>query len=322
MARFLTRKGLFSENWFRGGLFLDLSVNIAGLKLKNPVIAASGTFGFGREFSEFFDLNLLGGISVKGLTLEPRKGNAPPRIAETPAGILNSVGLQNPGVHAFIRDEIPFLRRFDTCIIANVAGNTVDDYCRMAEILSDADIDAIELNVSCPNVKEGCLMFGSTADGIYKVTSAVRKVCRKTLIVKLSPNVTDIAEMARAGEAAGADCISLINTILGMAIDINTRRPILGNVMGGLSGPAVKPIAVRMVYQVSKAVKIPVIGMGGISNADDAVEFLLAGASAVMIGTAGFVNPCVWAETIDGIKLYMEKHGFGKISDITGALLD
>jgi len=301
---------------------LDLSVNIAGLKLKNPVIAASGTFGFGREFSEFFDLNLLGGISVKGLTLEPRKGNAPPRIAETPAGILNSVGLQNPGVHAFIRDEIPFLRRFDTCIIANVAGNTVDDYCRMAEILSDADIDAIELNVSCPNVKEGCLMFGSTADGIYKVTSAVTKVCRKTLIVKLSPNVTDIAEMARAGEAAGADCISLINTILGMAIDINTRRPILGNVMGGLSGPAVKPIAVRMVYQVSKAVKIPVIGMGGISNADDAVEFLLAGASAVMIGTAGFVNPCVWAETIDGIKLYMEKHGFGKISDITGALLD
>lgn len=301
---------------------MDLSVNIAGLKLKNPVIAASGTFGFGREFSEFFDLNLLGGISVKGLTLEPRKGNAPPRIAETPAGILNSVGLQNPGVHAFIRDEIPFLRRFDTCIIANVAGNTVDDYCRMAEILSDADIDAIELNVSCPNVKEGCLMFGSTADGIYKVTSAVRKVCRKTLIVKLSPNVTDIAEMARAGEAAGADCISLINTILGMAIDINTRRPILGNVMGGLSGPAVKPIAVRMVYQVSKAVKIPVIGMGGISNADDAVEFLLAGASAVMIGTAGFVNPCVWAETIDGIKLYMEKHGFGKISDITGALLD
>lgn len=301
---------------------MDLSVNIAGLKLKNPVIAASGTFGFGREFSEFFDLNLLGGISVKGLTLEPRKGNAPPRIAETPAGILNSVGLQNPGVHAFIRDEIPFLRRFDTCIIANVAGNTVDDYCRMAEILSDADIDAIELNVSCPNVKEGCLMFGSTADGIYKVTSAVRKVCRKTLIVKLSPNVTDIAEMARAGEAAGADCISLINTILGMAIDINTRRPILGNVMGGLSGPAVKPIAVRMVYQVSKAVKIPVIGMGGISNADDAVEFLLAGASAVMIGTAGFVNPCVWVETIDGIKLYMEKHGFGKISDITGALLD
>ena len=301
---------------------MDLSVNIAGLKLKNPIIAASGTFGFGREFSGFFDLNLIGGISVKGLTLKPRKGNAPPRIAETPAGILNSVGLQNPGVEAFIRDEIPFLRRFDTCIITNIAGNTVDDYCRMAEILSEADIDAIELNVSCPNVKEGCLMFGSTAEGISNVTAAVRKVCKKPLIVKLSPNVTDITEMAKAAEDSGADCVSLINTILGMAIDINSRRPILGNIMGGLSGPAVKPVAVRMVYQVSKAVKIPVIGMGGISNAEDAVEFLLAGASAVMIGTAGFVNPYVWVETAEGIKKYMEKHGFEKVSDITGALLD
>jgi len=301
---------------------LDLSVNIAGLKLKNPIIAASGTFGFGREFSGFFDLNLIGGISVKGLTLKPRKGNAPPRIAETPAGILNSVGLQNPGVEAFIRDEIPFLRRFDTCIITNIAGNTVDDYCRMAEILSEADIDAIELNVSCPNVKEGCLMFGSTAEGISNVTAAVRKVCKKPLIVKLSPNVTDITKMAKAAEDSGADCVSLINTILGMAIDINSRRPILGNIMGGLSGPAVKPVAVRMVYQVSKAVKIPVIGMGGISNAEDAVEFLLAGASAVMIGTAGFVNPYVWVETAEGIKQYMEKHGFVKVSDITGALLD
>jgi len=301
---------------------LDLSVNIAGLKLKNPIIAASGTFGFGREFSGFFDLNLIGGISVKGLTLKPRKGNSPPRIAETPAGILNSVGLQNPGVEAFIRDEIPFLRRFDTCIITNIAGNTVDDYCRMAEILSEADIDAIELNVSCPNVKEGCLMFGSTAEGISNVTAAVRKVCKKPLIVKLSPNVTDITEMAKAAEDSGADCVSLINTILGMAIDINSRRPILGNIMGGLSGPAVKPVAVRMVYQVSKAVKIPVIGMGGISNAEDAVEFLLAGASAVMIGTAGFVNPYVWVETAEGIKQYMEKHGFVKVSDITGALLD
>ena len=301
---------------------MDLSVNIAGLKLKNPIIAASGTFGFGREFSGFFDLNLIGGISVKGLTLKPRKGNAPPRIAETPAGILNSVGLQNPGVEAFIRDEIPFLRRFDTCIITNIAGNTVDDYCRMAEILSEADIDAIELNVSCPNVKEGCLMFGSTAEGISNVTAAVRKVCKKPLIVKLSPNVTDITKMAKAAEDSGADCVSLINTILGMAIDINSRRPILGNIMGGLSGPAVKPVAVRMVYQVSKAVKIPVIGMGGISNAEDAVEFLLAGASAVMIGTAGFVNPYVWVETAEGIKQYMEKHGFVKVSDITGALLD
>ena len=301
---------------------MDLSVNIAGLKLKNPIIAASGTFGFGREFSGFFDLNLIGGISVKGLTLKPRKGNAPPRIAETPAGILNSVGLQNPGVEAFIRDEIPFLRRFDTCIIANIAGNTIDDYCRMAEILSEADIDAIELNVSCPNVKEGCLMFGSTAEGISNVTAAVRKVCKKPLIVKLSPNVTDITKMAKAAEDSGADCVSLINTILGMAIDINSRKPILGNIMGGLSGPAVKPVAVRMVYQVSKAVKIPVIGMGGISGAEDAVEFLLAGASAVMIGTAGFVNPYVWIETAEGIKQYMEKHGFERVSDITGALLD
>lgn len=301
---------------------LDLSVNIAGLKLKNPIIAASGTFGFGREFSEYFDLNLLGGISVKGLTLKPRKGNEPPRIAETPAGILNSVGLQNPGVYSFIKDEIPFLRRFDTAIIANIAGNTVDDYCRIAEILSDTDIDAIELNVSCPNVKEGCLMFGSTAEGISKVTSAVRKVCKKPLIVKLSPNVTDITEMAKAAEDSGADSVSLINTLLGMAIDIKSRKPILGNIMGGLSGPAVKPVAVRMVYQVSKAVKIPVIGMGGISDADDAIEFILAGASAVMIGTAGFVNPYVWVETLDGIKQYMEQHGFKKISELTGALLD
>lgn len=301
---------------------MDLSVNIAGMKLKNPVIAASGTFGFGREYSEYFDLSRLGGISVKGLTLEPRKGNDPPRIAETPGGILNSVGLQNPGVHAFIRDEIPFLRQFDTAVIANVAGNTVDDYCRMVEILSDADIDAIELNVSCPNVKKGCLVFGSTPSGVYEVTGAVRKLCKKPLIVKLSPNVSDIAEIALAAEASGADCVSLINTILGMVIDIDARKPVLANKMGGLSGPAVKPVAVRMVYQVAKAVKIPVIGMGGISGGDDAVEFILAGASAVMIGTAGFVNPYVWVDTIDGILAYMDKYGFRKISDFKGALLE
>jgi len=301
---------------------LDLSVNIAGMKLKNPVIAASGTFGFGREYSEFFDLNRLGGISVKGLTLEPRKGNEPPRIAETPGGILNSVGLQNPGVHAFIRDEIPFLRDFDTALIANVAGNTVEDYQAIVEILSDADIDAIELNVSCPNVKEGCLLFGSTAAGVFEVTGAVRKVCRKPLIVKLSPNVTDIAEIARAAEAAGADCVSLINTILGMSIDIGKRKPVLANVMGGLSGPAVKPVAVRMVYQTAKAVKIPIIGMGGISNGSDAVEFMLAGASAVMVGTAGFVNPDVWLETLQGIEEYMKENGFEKAADLTGSLIE
>jgi len=291
------------------------------MKLKNPVIAASGTFGFGREYSKFFDLNRLGGISVKGLTLEPRKGNRPPRIAETPGGILNSVGLQNPGVHAFIRDEIPFLRGFDTAVIANVAGNTVEDYRAIVEILSDADIDAIELNVSCPNVKEGCLMFGSTASGVFEVTGAVRKVCKKPLIVKLSPNVTDITEIARAAEAAGADCVSLINTLLGMSIDIEKRKPVLANIMGGLSGPAVKPVAVRMVYETAKAVKIPVIGMGGISNGNDAVEFMLAGASAVMVGTAGFVNPNVWVETVQGIEKYMRENGFEKAADLTGALI-
>jgi len=292
------------------------------MKLKNPVIAASGTFGFGKEYSKFFDLNKLGGISVKGLTLEPRKGNEPPRIAETPGGILNSVGLQNPGVHAFIRDEIPFLREFDTAVISNVAGNTVDDYRAIVEILSDADIDAIELNVSCPNVKEGCLLFGSTAAGVFDVTDAVRKVCKKPLIVKLSPNVTDITEIARAAEAAGADCISLINTILGMSIDVEKRKPVLANVMGGLSGPAVKPVAVRMVYQTAKAVKVPIIGMGGISNESDAIEFMLAGASAVMIGTAGFVNPNVWVDTIQGIEEYIKENGFDNAADLTGALIE
>jgi len=300
---------------------VDMSVNIAGLRMKNPVVAASGTFGFGREYSAFFDISKLGGIAVKGLTLKPRKGNPPPRIAETPVGILNSVGLQNPGVHAFIRDEIPFLRRYDTAIIANACGNTVEEYEEMAEILSDADVDAIELNLSCPNVKEGCMAFGSTASGMTQVVSRVRKHCRKPLIVKLTPNVTDICEIACAAEAAGADAVSLINTVLGMAIDVKTRRPVLGNVMGGLSGPAVKPIALRMVYQVSKSVKIPVIGMGGISNGTDVVEFLLAGASAVMIGTAGLVNPYAWVEAIDGLELYMEENGFRSVSELTGALI-
>lgn len=300
---------------------MDLSVNIGELKLKNPIIAASGTFGFGREYSEYFDLNELGGISVKGLTLEPRKGNPPPRIAETPAGILNSVGLQNPGVHAFIEKEIPFLRQFDTAIIANVAANSIEEYCTMVEILSDADIDAIELNVSCPNVKQGCLLFGSTASGISQVTSAVKKVCKKPLIVKLTPNVTDITEMAKAAEDAGAEGVSLINTLLGMAIDINSRKPILANITGGLSGPAVKPVAVRMVYQVANSVKIPVIGMGGICNADDAAEFLLAGACAIMIGTAGFVNPNVWVEVKDGLVQYMENHGFKSIAEVSEALI-
>ena len=300
---------------------MDLKVNVAGINLKNPVIAASGAFGFGHEYSQYFDLNRMGGIAVKGLTPLPRKGNAPPRIAETPAGILNSVGLQNPGVHAFIQKEIPFIRQYDTAIIANASGNTIEEYESMVEILSDADIDAIELNLSCPNVKQGCMSFGSTSEGVSQVVKRVRAFCKKPLIVKLTPNVTDITEIARAAEDSGADAVSLINTLLGMAIDANTRRPILANITGGLSGPAVKPIALRMVYQVSKAVKIPIIGMGGISNGTDAIEFLLAGASAVMIGTAGFVNPNVWIETIDGIEAYMQKHGVKSVNELIGGLI-
>ncbi len=297
---------------------VDLSINIAGLKMKNPVIAASGTFGFGREYAEYMDLNKLGGISVKGLKLEPTKGNPPPRIAETPAGILNSVGLQNPGVKGFIKNEIPYLRTFDTAIIANVAGSTIDDYCKMVEILGDADIDGIELNVSCPNVKEGCVAFGSTVSGITEVVSKVKKYCNKPLIVKLTPNVRDIKEIAAAAEDAGADAISLINTILGMAIDIHRKKPILHNNTGGLSGPAVKPIAVRMVYEAASVVKIPVIGMGGITTGEDAIEFILAGACSVMVGTANFVNPSACVDILEGIEKYMKMHKLTKLSNIIG----
>ena len=299
---------------------IDMTATIAGMKLKNPVIAASGTFGFGREYSEYIDLNKLGGISVKGLTLLQRQGNKPPRIAETPAGILNSVGLQNPGVHAFIKKEIPFLRKYDTAIIANIAGNTIEEYCEMADILADADIDAIELNVSCPNVKKGCVAFGNSVAGISEITKRVKPLCQKPLIVKLTPNVTDIKEIALAAEEAGADAVSLINTILGMAIDIHSRKPILANNVGGLSGPAVKPVAVRMVYEVSKTVKIPVIGMGGISTGEDAIEFILAGASAVMVGTAGFVNPDACIKVAEGIECYLRKYNYNSLSDIIGKL--
>lgn len=298
---------------------IDLSVDIGGLKLKNPVIAASGTFGFGREHAVYMDLNRLGGISVKGLTLKPRQGNKPPRIAETPSGILNSVGLQNPGVHAFIRDEIPFLRRYDTAIIANAAGNSVEEYCEIVEILSCADVDAIELNLSCPNVKSGCA-FGTTAAGVSAVASRVRPLCAKPLIIKLTPNVSDIRETALAAEEAGADAVSLINTILGMAIDINTRRPVLANNTGGLSGPAIKPVAVRMTYEAAGVLKIPVIGMGGISNGGDAVEFLLAGASAVMVGTAGLVEPDACVRVLEGIESYMSKNNYCCMDDIRGRL--
>lgn len=296
---------------------IDMTVNLAGIKLKNPVITASGTFGFGREYARFYDLSKLGGIAVKGLTLEPKEGNKPPRIAETPGGILNSVGLQNPGVDYFIEKELPFLRRYDVAIIANIAGNTVEEYCRMAEKLG-SNIDGIELNISCPNVKEGGVAFGTKGDSVYNITRKVKEHCKVPLIVKLSPNVTDIKEVALAAREGGADALSLINTLLGMAIDINTRRPVLANVVGGLSGPAVKPVAVRMVWQVADTVDIPIIGMGGISCWQDSVEFILAGADAVSIGTTNFINPYAPLEILDGLKNYLVKNNFKSIKELKG----
>jgi len=299
---------------------IDLSVQLAGVRLKNPVITASGTFGFGREYGEFVDLNELGAICVKGLTLLPRQGNPPPRIAETPSGMLNSVGLQNPGVEYFVEKELPFLKGFNTIVIANISGNTAEEYCKMADIISNSDTDMVELNISCPNVKAGGVAFGTDPCVVEEITAVVRKHCKKPLIVKLSPNVCDIAMIARAAERGGADCISLINTITGMVIDIETRRPILKNNIGGLSGPAVKPIAVRMVWQAAKAVKIPIIGMGGISSGEDAVEFMLAGASAVSVGTYNFIDPYACIKVRDGIKEYMEGHKCNSIKDIVGAV--
>ncbi|MDF2891808.1 MAG: pyrD [Clostridia bacterium] len=298
---------------------INMEVDIGGLKLKNPIMTASGTYGFGREYSEYYDLSKLGAVVVKGLTLKPREGNKAPRIAETPAGILNSVGLQNPGIEVFLQQELPFLRKYNTAVIANIAGNTVEEYCQMADKLGTS-IDAIELNISCPNVKEGGVAFGTKCDSVYGITKAVKQHCKVPLIVKLSPNVTDITEIALAAEEAGADCLSLINTLLGMSIDINTRRPILANVVGGLSGPAVKPVAVRMVYQVAKAVNIPVIGMGGISSWQDAIEFMLAGADAVAIGTYNFVNPNAPIEIIEGMVQYMENNGCKSLSDFKGKI--
>ncbi|NMA73390.1 MAG: dihydroorotate dehydrogenase [Bacteroidales bacterium] len=300
---------------------VDLKVNIGNLELKNPVMTASGTFGYGEEFADFIDLNELGAIVVKGTTLHKREGNPYPRMAETPAGMLNAVGLQNKGVHYF-KDEIyPRIKDLETSIIVNVSGSTVDDYVKTAEILKDLErIPAIELNISCPNVKKGGMAFGVCPQSAAKVISAVRAIYDKTLIVKLSPNVTDITEIARVAEDCGADSVSLINTLLGMAVDAERRRPILSTVTGGLSGPAIKPIALRMVWQVAKAVKIPVIGMGGISNATDAMEFLLAGASAIQIGTANFVEPAITLAIIQGIKEYLKKHQFESIKDIIGQL--
>ena len=270
---------------------MNTEVTLCGIKLKNPVLAASGTFGFGREYNEFYDVGRLGGIVGKGLTLEPREGNDGTRIAETPSGMLNCVGLQNPGVEAFIKDELPFMLGRGCAAIANAAGSTVADYERIAERLDETDVDMIELNISCPNVKNGGMAFGVLPKSVEEVTAAARKHCRKPLMIKLSPNVADIADNARAAEAGGADAVSLINTLTGMAVDLATRRPVLGNVTGGLSGPCVKPVALRMVRQAYKAVKIPVVGLGGISTAADALEFILCGATAVQVGTANIADP-------------------------------
>ena len=292
-----------------------------GLTLKNPVMTASGTFGYGEEYADFIDLTKLGGILVKGTTLNHREGNPYPRMAETPSGMLNAVGLQNKGIDYFVETIYPRIKDIDTNIIVNVSGSTIEDYCAVAEKVNALEnIPAIELNVSCPNVKQGGMAFGVTTSGIEQVVSAVRKVYDKHLIVKLSPNVTSIADLALAAEASGADSVSLINTLLGMAIDAEKRRPKLSTVTGGLSGACVKPIALRMVWQVAKAVKIPVIGLGGISSATDAIEFLLAGASAIEIGTANFIDPTISVKVAKGIVEYCERHGIKNVSDLTGAL--
>ena len=292
-----------------------------GLTIKNPVMTASGTFGYGTEYEDFIDLNRLGGILVKGTTLHPRQGNPYPRMAETPSGMLNAVGLQNKGVDYFCEHIYPKIRGYETAMIVNVSGSQVEDYIETAEKINALeDIPAIELNISCPNVKEGGMAFGVTCAGAASVVRAVRTVYDKTLIVKLSPNVTDITEIARAVEAEGADSISMINTLLGMAIDAEKRRPVLSTITGGLSGPAVKPIALRMVWQTSQAVKVPIIGMGGIASTTDAIEFLLAGASAVEVGTYNFVDPAVTTQIVDGIEDYMLRHGITDIQDLIGAL--
>ncbi|WP_276867285.1 dihydroorotate dehydrogenase [Bacteroides heparinolyticus] len=299
----------------------DLNVNIGELQMKNPVMTASGTFGYGLEFADFIELARIGGIIVKGTTLHKREGNPYPRMAETPSGMLNAVGLQNKGVHHFIEHIYPSIKDIQTNMIVNVSGSAIEDYVETAAIINELDkISAIELNISCPNVKQGGMAFGVTSKGAEEVVKAVRSVYKKTLIVKLSPNVTDITEIARAVENGGADSVSLINTLLGMAIDAEHRRPILSTVTGGLSGAAVKPIALRMVWQVSKAVKIPVIGMGGIMNWKDAVEFMLAGATAIQIGTANFIDPTVTVKVAEGIDDYLNRHNYTSVKDIIGAL--
>ena len=298
----------------------DLRVNFCGVELKNPITTASGTFGFGHEYGEFFDLSQLGGIGVKGLTPTERLGNPAPRIAETPQGILNCVGLQNPGIDVFMERDIPFLQQYDTKVIVNVCGKSIADYVEVVEKLADKPVDMLEINVSCPNVKEGAIAFGQKKEALEEITAEIKKHAKQPIIMKLSPNVTDIGEMAKAAEAAGADAISLINTLTGMKIDIHRRKFALANKTGGMSGPAIKPIAVRMVYQAAHAVNIPIIGMGGICNGEDAIEFMMAGATAVSVGAANFFDPYSTEKVIAGIEEYMTKYGVEDINELIGAV--
>src|ERR687894_3071320 len=298
---------------------MDLSARIGSLTLKNPLIAASGCFGYGTEYADLLDLSSLGGIAVKGLFLAEREGHPPPRIVETPAGMLNAIGLQGIGVHRFIREKLPELRASGATVVVNVCGSSIDEYVELAKILSDVEgVAALELNISCPNIKEGGITFGCSLVGTHNVVSAVRKVTRLPVIPKLTPNMTDVASFARAVEDAGADAVSLVNTFLAMAIDVETRRPRLSNIVGGLSGPAIRPIAVRMVYECRRTVKIPVIGMGGIATAADALEFMIAGASAVQVGTANFVDPFIWTKLLEGLRDYMQRHALERLADLTG----
>jgi dihydroorotate dehydrogenase (NAD+) catalytic subunit len=300
---------------------MGLAVEIGSLKLKNPVMTASGTFGYGEEYSEFLDLNMLGAVVVKGISLKPMEGNPPPRICETPCGMLNAIGLQNIGLKRFLKEKLPYLRQFDTKIIVNILGNTIREYVRLSKELDDAGVDAIELNVSCPNVKKGGIIFGTDKRALSRLVSKVKQSSGKTLLItKLSPNVSDITEFARAAEESGSDALSLINTLRGMAIDIETRRPKLANIIGGLSGPAIKPIALRMVWEASQSVRIPVIGIGGIITARDAIEFMLAGATAIQVGTGNFINPMATIEIINGIRSYSEGKNIDNIRDIIGSI--
>lgn len=297
---------------------MNLEVNLGGIKLKNPVTVASGTFGYGREYSEFYDLGEIGAICTKGTSLRPKTGNKAPRVCETSSGMLNAIGLENKGLEYFAEFDLPFLKKFDTKIIVNTFGSTVEDYVEACRFLNKLDIDGVEINLSCPNVKAGCMAFGNTYEGVKEVTEKCRRVIDKPLIVKLTPNVTDITQTAKAVEDAGADGVSLINTLMGMKIDIDKRRPVLANNTGGLSGPAIKPVAVRMVYQVAQKVKIPILGLGGIVSGDDAIEFMLAGATAISIGSGNFIDPYVAPKTVKGIEDYMKKYNISDVNEIIG----